>query len=57
MESPKIYIGTAGWSYKDWQPNFYPKTQSKDFDWLEYYSEFFNTVEVNSTYYTFLKII
>lgn len=55
MKSPKLYIGTAGWSYQDWVPNFYPKGQSKNFSWLEFYSQYFNTVEVNSTYYTYLS--
>lgn len=51
----KYYIGTAGWSYKDWVPNFYPKNQSGGFDWLEFYSHYFNCVEVNSTYYTYIS--
>ena len=55
MKTPKLYIGTAGWSYKDWVPNFYPKQQSKNFDWLDFYSQYFNTVEVNSSYYTYLN--
>ncbi|MCU7497482.1 MAG: DUF72 domain-containing protein [Ignavibacteria bacterium] len=50
-----IYIGTAGWSYKDWVPNFYPKGQSGSFDWLEFYSRYFNLVEVNATYYAYLS--
>ena len=55
MSSPKIHIGTAGWDYKDWIPGFYAKNKSSGFDWLEFYSEYFNTVEVNSTYYTYLN--
>ena len=51
----KIYSGTAGWSYKDWVPSFYPKQQSQNFDWLEYYSHYFNCVEVNSTYYSYIS--
>jgi uncharacterized protein YecE (DUF72 family) len=51
----KYYIGTAGWSYKDWVPNFYPKPQSGGFDWLQFYSHYFNCVEVNSTYYTYVS--
>lgn len=51
----KYYIGTAGWSYKDWVPNFYPKAQSKNFDWLQFYSRHFNVVEVNATYYAYLS--
>lgn len=50
----KYYIGTAGWSYKDWVPSFYPKGQSKGFDWLQFYSTYFNCVEVNSSYYAYL---
>lgn len=52
---PKYNIGTAGWSYKDWVPNFYPKNQSGGFDWLQFYSHYFNCVEVNSTYYTYMS--
>jgi uncharacterized protein YecE (DUF72 family) len=52
---PKFYIGTAGWSYKDWVPAFYPKQQTGSFDWLQFYSHYFNCVEVNSTYYTYLS--
>ena len=52
---PKYHIGTAGWSYKDWVLSFYPKNQSSGFDWLQFYSHYFNCVEVNSTYYTYIS--
>lgn len=52
---PKYHIGTAGWSYKDWVPSFYPKNQSTGFDWLQFYSHYFNCVEVNSTYYSYIS--
>ena len=52
---PKFFIGTAGWSYKDWVPNFYPKPQTAGFDWLQFYSHYFNCVEVNSTYYAYVS--
>ena len=55
MSSIKFNIGTAGWSYKDWVPNFYPKNQFGGFDWLQFYSHYFNCVEVNSTYYTYIS--
>lgn len=55
MSSIKFNIGTAGWSYKDWVPNFYPKNQTGGFDWLQFYSQYFNCVEVNSTYYTYIS--
>lgn len=51
----KFYIGTAGWSYKDWVPHFYPKAQTGGFDWLSYYASYFNCVEVNSTYYAYMN--
>ncbi|KUO62364.1 hypothetical protein APF79_07590 [bacterium BRH_c32] len=50
---PEVFVGTAGWSYDDWKEVFYPSAQSKSFDWLTYYSQYFNVVEVNSTYYTY----
>ncbi|NLT49934.1 MAG: DUF72 domain-containing protein [Ignavibacteria bacterium] len=53
--NPVIYAGTAGWSYKDWVPNFYPQAQSVKFDWLKFYSQYFNCVEVNASYYTYLN--
>lgn len=55
MNTPKLYIGTAGWSYKDWQPSFYPCAQSKELSWLQFYARYFNVVEVNSSYYTYLN--
>jgi uncharacterized protein YecE (DUF72 family) len=46
-------VGTCGWSYKDWIGPFYPESmRDKRGGWLEYYGEFFPTVEIDSTYYT-----
>lgn len=49
----KIYVGTSGWSYPKgegtWKGYFYPAGK---IDELEYYSQFFNTVEVNSSFYS-----
>jgi uncharacterized protein YecE (DUF72 family) len=46
----KLYIGTSGWMYKDWNGKFYPK-ELKSNDQLPYYAKHFKTVEVNSTFY------
>jgi uncharacterized protein YecE (DUF72 family) len=48
----EILIGTSGWSYDDWVGSFYPDRlrNSKD-EWLGYYGQFLNTVEINSTFY------
>ena len=44
------YIGTMGFSYKDWSGSFYPvEISSREF--LSYYSQIFNVVEVDSTFY------
>lgn len=55
MNTPQIYIGTTGWAYPESYPVFYPKKQTKFFNWLRYYSDYFNVVEVNTTFYQFLK--
>ena len=45
-----VKIGTSGWSYPSWRPGFYPETlQPADF--LAFYAERFDTVELNSTGY------
>ena len=54
LAATKKYIGTAGWTYEDWVGVFYSANQSKDYNWLRFYSAFFNLVEVNATYYTYI---
>jgi uncharacterized protein YecE (DUF72 family) len=44
------YVGTSGWSYPSWRPDFYP-AGTKPEDFLRYYSERFRTVELNTTGY------
>lgn len=50
----RILVGTSGWSYPSgsgtWNGVFYPKKKA-GFDELTFYSEHFNTVEVNSSFY------
>ncbi|MGZ3503763.1 MAG: DUF72 domain-containing protein [Vulcanimicrobiaceae bacterium] len=45
-----IYVGTSGYSYKDWIGPFYPRG-IKPNQMLEYYARHFPCVEVNATYY------
>ena len=48
-----IFIGTSGWAYKAWQPEFYaPKLPQKQF--LSYYATQLTAVEVN---YTFRRLL
>ena len=49
--SNKIRIGPAGWSYKDWEGIVYPQKPGAKFDPLEYLAKFFNTIEINSSFY------
>ncbi len=44
-----ILIGTSGWSYKEWVGPFYSDKKN----WFSRYSEIFNTVEINSTFYAY----
>ena len=46
----KLFLGSSGWSYKDWAGNFYPSTLPRN-KFLIHYSTVFNTVEVDSTFY------
>lgn len=52
MRDNNYYLGCSGWYYNDWAGKFYPDKLNKA-RWLEYYSEYFNTVEVNNTFYRF----
>ena len=50
---PLIRVGTSGWAYAAWKPDFYPqKLASKNF--LNYYASQLNAVEVNFTFRRFL---
>jgi len=46
----KIYVGTSGWHYKHWIGKFYPKNISSK-DLLRYYHTFFETTELNNSFY------
>ncbi|MGO8796245.1 MAG: DUF72 domain-containing protein [Candidatus Sulfotelmatobacter sp.] len=53
---PNIRIGTAGWSYKDWEGIFYPSgMQHRKLHPLEYLARFFDTTEINTSFYGPLK--
>lgn len=46
----KIYIGCSGFSNKDWKGEFYPDNLPAK-NYLDYYADKFNAVEINSTFY------
>ncbi|NPA11043.1 MAG: DUF72 domain-containing protein [Epsilonproteobacteria bacterium] len=49
-----IYIGTSGYFYGNWVGGFYPPDLPKS-KFFEYYVNYFNTLELNSTFYRFPK--
>jgi uncharacterized protein YecE (DUF72 family) len=48
----KWHIGCSGFHYKHWKEIFYPKGVPQRL-WFEYYSQHFNTLELNVTFYRF----
>ena len=45
-----LYVGTSGYSYKEWKGTFYPEDLPEK-AMLRYYAERFNSVEINNTFY------
>jgi uncharacterized protein YecE (DUF72 family) len=45
-----LYVGTSGWQYAHWKRVFYPAKLPPS-EWLPYFAERFQTVEVNNTFY------
>ena len=45
-----LYVGVSGFSYPGWKGNFYPR-DLKNEDFLGYYSQKLNSVEINSSFY------
>ena len=45
-----IWLGTSGFSYKEWKPVFYPQDLS-DKQFLQYYATKLNSVEIDYTFY------
>jgi uncharacterized protein YecE (DUF72 family) len=50
----KAHVGTSGWMYKHWNDKFFPASLPKS-KWFNYYTEYFDTVEINSTFYHFAR--
>jgi uncharacterized protein YecE (DUF72 family) len=46
-----IRIGCSGWNYDHWRDGVFYPPRLPARRWLQYYSEHFDTVEVNSTFY------
>ena len=47
----RYHIGTAGWSYEDWDGIVYPVPKPRGFHALPFLAGYIDIVEVNSTFY------
>jgi uncharacterized protein YecE (DUF72 family) len=50
-----IYIGTAGWSYKDWEGIVYPSQIKKSQHPVEYLAQYVDVIEINTSFYGHIK--
>ncbi len=50
VERIDVHVGTAGWTYDDWQGEFYPP-QVTGTERLAFYATRFDAVEVNASFY------
>src|SRR5687767_15510311 len=49
-----LYVGTSGYSYKEWKGTFYPDDLPEK-QMLRFYGERFRSVEINNTFYRMPK--
>ncbi|MBC6491050.1 DUF72 domain-containing protein [Flavihumibacter stibioxidans] len=50
VAAPRLYLGATRWTQADWVGNLYPP-KARPADFLRYYSEQFNCIELNATHY------
>jgi len=55
MPAPQIYVGTAGWSYKDWEGIVYPAQLKKTQHPVEYMARYVDLLEINTSFYGHIK--
>lgn len=54
--APRIRIGTAGWSYKDWDGILYPpEVTRKKLHPVEFLARFFDVIEINTSFYGHIR--
>lgn len=51
----EIRVGPAGWSYADWAGIVYPARKPRGFHEAAYLADFFDTIEINTSFYQPLK--
>src|SRR5438094_10331831 len=50
-----LRVGPAGWSYPDWAGYVYPSRRPKGFHEATYLAEYFDTIEINTSFYQPLR--
>lgn len=45
-----LFVGTSGWAYKEWKPDFYPEDLPQT-RFLEHYGRVLSACEINATFY------
>jgi uncharacterized protein YecE (DUF72 family) len=51
----EVRVGPAGWSYPDWSGYVYPAPRPKGFHEATYLAQFFDTIEINTSFYSPLQ--
>lgn len=47
----RAFIGTSGWNYRHWAHGVFYPPECKPPDWLRFYADVFDAVEINNTFY------
>jgi uncharacterized protein YecE (DUF72 family) len=55
MPPSQIRVGPAGWSYADWSGILYPKPRPRNFHEAAFLAEWFDTIEINTSFYSPLQ--
>lgn len=50
-----VHVGCSGWFYSHWRGIFYPPQEPTTERWFAYYSNVFDTVEINASFYRWPK--
>jgi uncharacterized protein YecE (DUF72 family) len=51
----RIFVGPAGWAYADWKGIVYPRRRPRGFHEATYLAEYFDTIEINTSFYQPLR--
>jgi uncharacterized protein YecE (DUF72 family) len=54
-QAGRVLVGPAGWSYADWAGIVYPTRRPRDFHEATYLAEYFDTIEINTSFYQPLR--